>query len=241
MSEHRNSWVDNVPSRTAFGLGAAIGVGAIGIVGFFFLLPSAMRGEEQPATNQPPVVVVPDEGTPTAPQPVDIAVSADDHVRGNPDASITIVEWSDFQCPFCSRFHPTVQQVIAEYGDDVRWVYRHFPLDSLHSEARPAAEASECADEQGKFWEFADALYEHQDELSAEYYDTLADELGLDRVQFDECVASRKYESKVRAQEQSGLAVGVRGTPGSYINGIEIPGAVPFAQLQSVIESILAE
>ena len=103
---------------------------------------------------------------PTEQPKVPMKISADDDpVMGDPDAPITIIEFSDFQCPFCEKFHPTSQQVLQEYGDDVRWVYRHFPLDSIHPRARPSAMASECADEQGKFWEFANTLFANQSRI----------------------------------------------------------------------------
>jgi len=94
-----------------------------------------------------------------------LEVAEDDHVQGNPSAPITLVEFSDFQCPFCKRFHPTVEQIFAEYGDQVKWVYKHFPLDQIHPQARPAAEASECiAEQKGEegFWQFADAVFKAQ-------------------------------------------------------------------------------
>lgn len=239
-SDSKRSWIDGVPSKAAMGLGAALGVGLIGVVGFFVLLPGAIRGsEDAPATPEVPAQPAAPAPAPEAPPaPVDITVTSDDHIRGNPDAPITIVEWSDLQCPFCSRFHPTVQQALTEYGDDVRWVYRHFPLDSIHPQARPAAEASECAAEQGKFWEFTDAMFAQQDKLGPAFYTETAASLGLDAAQFDTCVTSRQYEAKVRSQESAGLAAGVRGTPGSFVNGIELGGAVPYAQIKAVIDSL---
>ncbi|MDO8425632.1 MAG: thioredoxin domain-containing protein [bacterium] len=236
----KRSWTETVPPKTAMGLGAALGIGALGMVGFLVLLPGAIK--EQPGAPAPTNAVANPAPTPTPePQPsgpVDITVTADDHVRGNPDASVTIVEWSDFECLFCSRFHPTVAQALVEYPEDVRWVYRHFPLESIHPQARPAAEASECAAEQGKFWEYADALFQRQSELAPNFYKTLAGELKLDTEQFQECFSTRKYEGKVRGQESAGLAVGVQGTPGSFVNGIELGGAVPYSQLKTVIDQV---
>ncbi|MEK7510134.1 MAG: thioredoxin domain-containing protein [Patescibacteria group bacterium] len=100
--------------------------------------------------------------------PAGVTVTENDHIRGSFNAPVTLVEFSDFQCPFCARFHPTVQQALQEYGDKVRWVYKHFPLDQIHPQATPAAEASECiAEQKGNegFWEFADAVFENQDRL----------------------------------------------------------------------------
>lgn len=245
MDQHssQRSWVESVPPKTAMGIGAALGIGALGIVGFLVLLPGAIKGQDNtpsPATAPPAAPApapVPEPQQP--PGPVNITVTADDHVRGPENAKVTIVEWSDFQCPFCSRFHPTIQQAITEYPNDVRWVYRHFPLESIHPNARPSAEASECAAEQGKFWEFADAMFAAQEKLGAAFYEETARALGLELDQFKECVSSKKYEDKVRTQESSGLAVGVRGTPGSFVNGIELGGAVPYAQVKALIEQEL--
>lgn len=169
----------------------------------------------------------------------DIQVSGKDHIRGKIDAPITIVEFSDFQCPFCQRFHPTMQQVLDEYPNDVRWVYKHFPLDSIHPQARPTAEASECASEQGKFWEFADAMFENQSKLGKNFYSETAQNLGLDESQFESCVDSRKYKDRVDNDYKEGLSLGVRGTPTSFANGQTIPGAVPYSQVKSIIEGLL--
>ena len=127
----------------------------------------------------------------------DIVITKDDHIRGNFDAPVTIVEFSDFECPFCSRFHDTMKQVMEKYPNKVRWVYKHFPLDSIHAEARPAAEASECASEQGKFWEYADELVARQSSLGDSTYSAIARDIGLNIGQFEECYESGKYKNKV--------------------------------------------
>lgn len=161
------------------------------------------------------------------------------HTWGNAAALVTIVEFSDFQCSYCQRFHPTVKQITTDYPDQVRWVYKHFPLDQIHSNARPAAEASECAAEQEKFWEFADGLFENQSLLDENLYKELAGNLGLDMEQFDDCLVSRKYKDRVEADYQEGIKIGVRGTPGNFINGLSIPGAVPYATLKTAVENAL--
>lgn len=167
------------------------------------------------------------------------AVTENDHVRGNPDAPVTIVEFSDFECPFCLRFHPVVKRILEEYPNEVRWVYRHFPLDSIHNQARPAAEASECASEQGKFWEFADGLFENQERLGDSLYRELAQDLDLDMNQFDSCVFSGKYADKVEANYREGLSVGIRGTPGGFVNDQVLSGALPYEQLKALIDNQL--
>jgi protein-disulfide isomerase len=173
---------------------------------------------------------------------VTFVIEEGDHVRGNLQADITLVEFSDFECPFCSRFHPTAQQALTEYGNDIRWVYKHFPLDSIHPQARPASEASECVWEQkgdAGFWEFADAMFENQGLLSSSYYVAVATDIGVNVSQFENCVSQRTYQDKVEQQYQQGLQAGVAGTPGSFVNGIPVRGAVPYEQLQSIIESQL--
>jgi len=226
-------------------LGLAIGVAVISLVGFIILAVAywhkdqddlAGTGEEiaeVAAGNSK--LAIPKE--PSA-APKKVTVSEGDHIRGNIDAPITIVEYSDFQCPFCTRFHNTMNQVLANYPNDVRWVYKHFPLDSIHPYAKKAAEASECANDQGKFWEYNDKMYANQRSINTAYLSTAAKELGFDKEVFDECLSSGKYASKVNDDIQEGKSVGARGTPGSFLNGEALGGAVPYEQLKVKIESL---
>ena len=139
------------------------------------------------------------------------------HIKGNPEAEITILEFSDFECPYCQRFNQTMNEAMKNYPNDIKWVYRHFPLSS-HREARPSAEASECAAEQGKFWEFHDGLFANQSRLGKNLYLELARESKLDLDSFEECFDSRKYKDKVEEDYQDGIALGIKGTPGNFIN-----------------------
>ena len=186
--------------------------------------------------------------TPSQPSPspsggsVDIPVSSDDHIRGNPQAPVTLIEFSDMQCPFCQRFHPTAKQALQEYGDQLRWVYKHFPLDSIHPHATPAAEASECVWEQkgdDGFWTFVDGVFDNQDRMGPELYRELAQNMGANMSRFDDCVSQRKYQEKVRADYDLGTKSGVTGTPGNFINGTPVQGAVPYEELKRVIDSKL--
>ncbi len=161
------------------------------------------------------------------------------HTRGNPDAPITIVEFSDFQCPYCSRFSGTMEEVVVNYPNDVKWVYRHFPLDSIHPYARKAAEASECAGDQDKFWEYHDELFDNQSKIKTSFLEEVAEDIGLDVDKFNECLTFDKYASKVEADYQEGISLGVRGTPGGFINGQAIGGAVPYSTLQGMIDDLL--
>ena len=169
-------------------------------------------------------------------------VTEDDHIRGNPSAPITIVEYSDFECPFCRQFHPTVQQAMEEYGDQIRWVYRHFPLTQIHPNAQPAAEASECVAEQkgsDGFWQFADAMFADQARLGTAFYREVAGQIGVNLAQYDTCVSSRKYEEKVTSQQAEGVRLGITGTPGSFVNDTPVRGALPYENIKTIIEAEL--
>lgn len=166
------------------------------------------------------------------------AVTDADHIRGNPNAKVVMIEYSDFECPFCERHHPNMLQLEEEFGDDIAWVYRHYPL-SFHPDAFPAAVASECANEQGKFWEYADGLFENQALLGDDYYPELAGELGLNVSQFETCLDSGKYDDFINGQQAAGTAAGVTGTPATFINGQLVSGAVPYASLQGIVEAAL--
>jgi protein-disulfide isomerase len=177
-----------------------------------------------------------------APAIVDIAVASDDRVKGDVDAPVTIFEWSDFECPFCTRFFTdSLSQIDSEYVETgkVKVVFKHFPL-SFHANARPAALASECAGDQGKFWEYHDVLFE-SGSLSASALEQHAVDLGLDATQFNACLSSEKYADKVDADTQQGANAGIRGTPGFIINGQAVSGAQPFSVFQQVIEAELAK
>lgn len=177
----------------------------------------------------------------TATQKTLAAVTDEDHVRGDIDkAKVVIVEYSDYECPFCGRHHPTMLDIMDQYGDDVAWVYRHFPL-SFHPEAKPAALAAECAAEQNKFWEYTDELFTNQSSLGDDYYGELATDLGLNRSQFDDCLESEKYASKVTSDTSSGRAAGVSGTPATFVNGQMVSGAVPLETFVDLIDAELAK
>lgn len=166
-------------------------------------------------------------------------VTDEDHILGDIDtASVVVIEYSDFECPFCSRFHPTMKELVDEYGDDIVWVYRHFPL-SFHPEAKSAALASECANEQGKFWEYADGLFDNQEDLGDDLFVELASQLDLNIDQFTDCVDKDEYKSKVSSDYSSGVAAGVSGTPATFVNGEKVSGAVPYETLKELVDSYL--
>ena len=181
---------------------------------------------------------------PSPSAPVDMAkLIDDDPMKGQKNAPVTIIEWSDFQCPFCSRFYKdTLPQITKEYIDTgkVKLVYRDFPL-SFHPNAKPAAIAAECADAQGKFWQYHDKIFENQAALSPEMLKTWAKDIGLDMQKFDTCVTDPKTAAEVDKDMVDGQSAGISGTPGFLINGRLLSGAQPFASFKAAIDAELAK
>lgn len=155
-----------------------------------------------------------------------------DHVRGNANAKYTVIEYSDFQCHYCAQFHETMGAVMKEA--DVRWVYRHFPLD-VNPLAAKAAAAAECAGEQGKFWEYSDALFARKGAIAEDTFTSVAQRLGLDWVSFGLCVASGRYDAAVAAQREDGVKKKITGTPTFYLNGKRYDGFVPLLEFRKLI------
>lgn len=189
-----------------------------------------------------------------APAPALPPLTEDDHIIGSPDAPIIFVEYSDLECPFCKRYHETLNRVMEEYGEDgtVAWVYRHFPLDSIHPKARTEAEATECAAELGGnegFWNYTNRLFEvspTNNGLDLALLPQIAVEVGLDEADFTACLESGRHAQTVEDHLQGGIAAGVRSTPSSFIllqDGTAAPlpaGAQPFATIQGIVEEVLA-
>jgi protein-disulfide isomerase len=158
---------------------------------------------------------------------------------GPSDAPVTLVEFSDFECPFCGQFFQTMKRLKETYGDQLRVVYRQFPLE-MHSNSFKAAEASLCADEQGRFWEMHDLLFSEQDRLDVESLKEKADRIGLDRAAFDECLDSGRQVERIRRDVQEGSRLGVQGTPALFLNGIPLSGgAIPYTVVAEAIDAEL--
>tara|TARA_Y100001968_G_scaffold313639_1_gene338038 strand:+ start:2056 stop:3213 length:1158 start_codon:yes stop_codon:yes gene_type:complete len=172
------------------------------------------------------------------PMRFDVSFDKDDPIYGSPDAPVVIVEFSDFQCPYCSRVNPTLEQVKTTYGDKVALVFRDFPLP-MHKEAPQAGAAAQCANDQGKFWEYHDKLFANQRALEDDKLKGYAAELGLDSAAFDSCLESGKYLAEVEEDKKAGAAVGVAGTPAFFINGQFLNGARPFESFKELIDSEL--
>lgn len=159
--------------------------------------------------------------------------------KGPANAPIEIIEFSDFQCPFCLSAFPTVQQVMKDYAGKIKFTYRHYPLPN-HPAARPAAEASACAGEQNKFWEFHDRLFSNQNKLTAADLKQHATDLGLNVTDFTACVESHRYAKQIDEDLAAGNTVGVNGTPAFFVNGRILSGAQPYAVFKRVIDEELA-
>jgi protein-disulfide isomerase len=168
-----------------------------------------------------------------------VNIGADDASAGPANAPVTIIEFSDFQCPFCQRVMPTLKQVRAKYGDKVRVVWKDFPLTSIHPQAFKAAEAGNCAREQGKFWEYHDRLFTNQQALQPEFLKKYAADAGLDAAKFNACLDTAKYSDRVQEQMGVGTGLGVASTPSLFINGRLIAGAQPYETFVSIIDEEL--
>ena len=160
-------------------------------------------------------------------------------VRGNAKAKVMIVEFSDFQCPYCRQVQSTLQTVLIKHEGEVALAFRDMPVPQLHPMALGAAEAARCALEQGKFWEYHDLLFADQGTLDKNGLETRAQKLQLDEKQFDACLASEKYKAQIQQDSQEGMRAGVSGTPGFFINGIFISGAQQEATFERIIQEQL--
>lgn len=238
--------------KTSFFLGLGSAVAVVFVVGFFVLLGIVLK-DDNPDTTARNADGSPTAAAPTAPTPGNIqlaAITDQDWVKGDRGAKVSIVEFSDTECPFCKRFHSTMQRVVEEYDGKVNWVYRHFPLTSIHSKAPKEAEATECAGElagNDGFWAYIDRLFEitpANNGLDLAQLPQIAEDVGLNRAKFQECLDSGKYAQKVQDHADQAVAAGGRGTPYSVIvtqDGQKTPlsGALPFEQIKATLDPLL--
>lgn len=246
----REKIIYKTPTKIAFSLGIMAGITLTSVAAFImtYSLLRADLGAGATASNTGTVADVRDTGTaapsptptPTAAPTADITVKDDDHIRGDKNAPITLVEYSDFECPFCTRHQPTLDQILEEYDGQVKLVYRHYPL-SFHPEAQKAAEASECAGDQGQFWEMHDKLFalNADSNLSVANYKLAAGELGLKQSTFDSCLDGGDHAQTVTDELAEGTTYGVNGTPATFVNGQLVSGAVPFSSFKTIIDGLL--
>jgi protein-disulfide isomerase len=167
--------------------------------------------------------------------------AGDNPSQGPENAPVTIVEFSDYQCPYCVRWYDEVYtRLMKDYAGKVRFVYRDFPLYSIHPEAQPAAEAANCAGEQNAYWQYHDALFGQKNGLGAAAFTQYASELGLNIDQFNKCVSEHRYKSEVDADFKFATSLGVSSTPTFFVNGLAVVGAQPFEVFQQIIDKELA-
>ena len=177
------------------------------------------------------------------PRPVDrtvykVTVTDKDAIMGNKTAPVTLVMFSEFQCPFCKRVKPTLDKIFADYGDKVRLIFKHNPLP-FHKDAFPASEAALCSNDQGKFWEMHDKLFDNQRALGADDLKKYAGEIGLDAGKWQKCMDSHKYKAQIEADQELAGKVTARGTPNTFVNGRKLTGAKPFEEFKTVIDEEL--
>jgi protein-disulfide isomerase len=205
-----------------------------------------LRGQKVNEQRQAYVQALRDQGKVTVlleePAGARVAVSGDrGFARGAKDAPVTIIEFSDFQCPYCKNATTTVKQVLDKYPGKVRLVFRDFPLASIHPLAPKAHEAARCAADQGKFWEYHDVLFERSPKLSPAELKQYAQELKLDSAAFAQCLDSGKHVAEVDKDTQEGAGLGLTGTPSFFINGRQLVGAQPLTAFQKIIDAELAK
>lgn len=232
-----------VGSSLAIPISIVVGFGMIAAALYFSNIHSAKLAE----TNNNP--------TPTETEKKAIApVTEQDHIRGNPNAPIVFVEYSDYDCPFCKKFHEeTMQKLMSDYGNSgkVAWVYRHFPLEQLHPNAPKLAQAAECVAELGgndAFWKFSDAIFASR-EINAQTNITKLPELataaGVDATAFNTCVSEGRHQDVVDADFADGAAAGVQGTPHTFVlvgdQQTEISGAQPYSVVKQFVDSVIAQ
>jgi protein-disulfide isomerase len=229
----------------------AAAIVAFAAVGIFVL---GMFTHSRVASNeggggQPAVVAQPTAGPTPTPGPVDVSVD-DDPALGPADAPVTMIEFGDYQCPGCGMFSTqTLPQIESNYGTRVRFVFRDFPLTSIHQYALKAAEAADCANEQGAFWKYHDLLYQNQSALDDASLKSYAASLGLDTGVFNQCLDTDKYLSEIQKDYQDAIAAGAPGTPafvvgvsaGQFVHASILFGAYPYAAFQAAIEAALAK
>jgi len=258
MSEHitQKGLFSSLSPKASFFLGVGSALVIAFVVGFFVLLGVVLKKGSTittagTASNNGAVATAPT--APVPPPQADASrmapITDSDWIRGDRNAMVSVVEYSDTECPFCKRHHPTLQQLVAEYDGKVNWVYRHFPLTQLHPKAPKEAEATECAGEQGgneAFWKYVDRLFEitpANNGLEPAELPKIAEYVGLNVSTFEACLNSGRWAQKVQTQAQDAQNAGGTGTPYNVIvagdKKIPVSGAVPLEQLKAVIDSVL--
>lgn len=249
---HNDGFFAKLSPKNSFFLGIGAMLVLFFVIGFFALLGIVIKDKKTAGNSSPSVADAAKTDEPSdqpAPKEIQLPPITDkDWIRGKRDAKIILVGYSDLECPFCKDFHATLARLIKEYSNDAAWVYRHFPL-TRHPKAPKEAEAAECAGELGgndKFWAFTERLFEitpSNNGLDLAQLPQIAQDVGLNRNKFQECLDSGRHAAKVQNQTNEALAAGGNGTPYTVIlydnQKIPINGVVPYEQLKSFVDSAL--
>lgn len=247
ISMSDDSLLSKLGPKNAYWFGLGTGLAAFFVVGFFVMLGIYLNGGASfgkiAQAGDPNIAVNP---PPSAAAEPNVSLSDDDWVRGAKDAGISIVEYSDFDCPFCQRHHETMNQIMKEYDGKVNWIYRHFPLTSLHPNASKKANAAECAGAiggQDAFWKYSDEIFARDEGGTTSELVDIAAQIGVNRSKFETCLNKEEYSSVVNGDAQDAVTQGGNGTPYNVIvagdQQIPVNGAVPFEQFKSILDSLL--
>lgn len=250
--ENQSFWAGS--PKSMFCMGLFLGVAVTTTIALASVLGMAWSGKLGMGNGQGAVVAQapsaplpsadPNAAPPALPSKPVKEVGAEDHVRGNKNAKVTLIEYSDYECPFCKRHEPSMVQALKDFPNDVRVVYRHYPLTSIHQHAQKSAEAAECAAKLGgndAFWKLHDKLFEVSPALDAAGLVNAAKAVGLNEANFKKCLDSGEMAGRVDSDVASGNDSGVEGTPATFINGQLVSGAVPYATLKSQIQAAIAK
>jgi protein-disulfide isomerase len=170
-----------------------------------------------------------------------VPVTESDHAQGRADAPVTLVEYGDYQCPYCGAAYPIVKQLQERFGDDLRFVFRNFPLQQVHEHALSAATTAEFAAAHGRFWEVHDALYENQEELGTELYVAIVTQVGLDAGQLRAALEGQEYFEKIKLDFNGGVRSGVNGTPSFFVNGTRYDGPRDFETMAEMLDRAISQ
>lgn len=231
-------------NKNSFWLGFFVGLAVVSLICFLGLLIFVLaQGESVDLAQQAQAEQDQEQEAPEQAQPEPVPpIAENEPVRGNKDAKVVLIEYSDYECPYCLKHTKTMQQIADEYGDKVAIVFRNFPL-SFHANAQKAAEAAECAAEQGKFWQMHDKLFDlnEQGQFTSDNFKSAAKSLGLNTGDFNECLDSGRMASEIAQDMSGGQRAGVSGTPATFINGGFVSGAQPYEVFKGAIDQILAQ
>ncbi len=246
MDNAQSFWSGSPKSMFFMGLFLGVAVSAVvalaGMMGMVWSGKMLVGGSANQPIAQAPLPLPSDPGAPqpTVPSKPVKPVEAQDHIRGNKNAKVTLIEYSDYECPFCKRHEPSMLQALKDFPNDVRVVYRHYPLTSIHPNAQKAAEAAECAAKLGgddAFWKMHDKLFGRSPDLAPASLEAMAKEIGLNQAGFKTCLDSGEMKARVDGDTASGNDSGVEGTPATFINGQLVSGAVPYETMKAQIQA----